>query len=92
MTALDVLRVCSARGVRLVIGGDELRAQGKPGAVNEVLRAALAEHKAALIELLGDGVTPDETLPDVITYPASLPGTIEAFRACLEAQRIARAA
>ncbi len=92
MTALDALTVCYRRGVRLVIHGDELRAQGKPGAVNEPLRDALAEHKATLIELLGDGITPDETLPDVINYPASLPDTIEAFRACLDAQRVKVAA
>ena len=88
MTAVDVLAVCQARCVRLCISGDVLRAQGRPGAVNEALRAALAEHKATLVEWLGDGVTPDPTLPDVIYYPADLPNTLEALRACLDAQRV----
>ena len=91
MTALDALAVCYARGVRLVVNGDGLRAQGKPGAVNEPLRAGLAEHKATLVELLGDGITPDETLPDVINYPADL-RTLGDYQACLDAQRVRAAA
>jgi len=35
MTMTEVLLVVTRRGVRLVITGDELRAQGRKGAVND---------------------------------------------------------
>jgi len=74
--------------VRLVIQGGQLRAQGKPGAVSEPLQRALAEHKQAIIESFGDGIWPDETLPDVIVIPASVPITESAITACIESQRL----
>jgi len=88
MTLDDVFNVCAARDVRLVITGDELRSQGRKGAVNDALRNGLAEHKAAIIEAYGDGIWPDATLPDEIVIPASVPNTIEAIRACIDAQRV----
>jgi hypothetical protein len=88
MTMTEALLGVTRRGVRLVITGDELRAQGKRGAVSDALRQALAEHKREIIEALGDGVFPDETLPDKIIIPASVPNTTEAIRACMDAQRV----
>jgi len=87
MTMFDALLVITRRGVRLVISGDEMRAQGKKGAVNDALRQGLAEHKQAIIEALGDGVFPDETLPDEIVIPASVPNTARAIKSCIDAQR-----
>ncbi len=92
MTLNDVFIVATARGVRLVITGDELRAQGRKGAVNDVLRNGLAEHKRAIIGTYGDGIWPDATLPDEIVIPASVPNTIEAIRACIDAQRVKESA
>ena len=87
MTMIEALLVVTRRGVRLVITGDELRAQGRKGAVNDALRQGLAEHKQAIIEGLGDGIFPDDTLPDEIVIPVSVPNTIEAIRSCVDAQR-----
>ncbi len=92
MTLTDVFTVCRARGVRLRIQGGQLRAQGKLGAVSEPLQRALTEHKQAIIEKFGDGIWPDETLPDVIVIPASVPNTESAIKLCIDAQRIGRAA
>jgi hypothetical protein len=88
MTIFDVLKVCDARSVRLRICGDELRAQGNPGAVSDALREGLAQHKADLIAMLGEGIHGDLKLPDVIHYPASVPNTDQAFRAHYETQRV----
>jgi len=87
MTMTDALLVVARRGVRLIISGDELRAQGRKGAVSDALRQGLAEHKSAIIEGLGDGIFPDDTLPDEIVIPVSVPNTIEAIRSCVDAQR-----
>jgi hypothetical protein len=87
MTLADALLVVTRRGVRLVITGDELRAQGKKGAVSEALRQGLAEHKREIIDALGDGTFPDDTLPDELVIPVSIPNTIEAIRSCVDAQR-----
>ena len=88
MTMTEALLVVTRRGVRLVITGDELRAQGKRGAVSDALRQGLAEHKQAIIEGLGDGIFPDDTLPDEVVIPVSVPNTIEAIRSCVDAQRM----
>jgi hypothetical protein len=60
MTINDVFNVCRARGVHLVIAGDELRAQGRKGAVNDALRNGLAKHKQAIIDAAADGISLDE--------------------------------
>ncbi len=52
MTVTDVLTVCDARGVQLIIDGDELRARGRKGAVSDVLKQGIIQHKADLIELV----------------------------------------
>jgi len=88
MTMTEALLVVTRRGVRLVITGDELRAQGKKGAVSDALRQGLAEHKQAIIEGLGDGIFPDDTLPDEVVIPVSVQNTIEAIRSCVDAQRM----
>ena len=92
MTINDVFNVCRARGVRLCIQGGQLRAQGRPGAVSEPLQRALAEHKQAIIEAFGDGIWPDETLPDVIVIPASVQNTESGIKTCIDAQRRPQAA
>jgi hypothetical protein len=91
MTISDVLTVCHQRGVRLVVSEGKLRAQGKPGSINDALRFGLNAHKQDLIGMLGEGQHPDPLLPDRVVYPATLPNTDEAFRAYYETQR-ARAA
>jgi hypothetical protein len=88
MTISDVLTVCHQRGVRLVIQNGELRAQGKPGAVNAALRDGLAAHKQDLIAMLGEGTHPDPLLPDRVTYPATMPRDDQAYRAYYAAQRL----
>ncbi len=99
MTAEQAVGLCYTRGVRLCISGDELKAQGRKGAISDALKLGLAEHKAAIIEVHGDGTFPDDILPDdtlpnvlVIPAPASLPNTVEAFTACIDAQRVRQAA
>lgn len=92
MTIHEVFNVCRARGVRLVIQGGQLRAQGRPGAVHEPLQRGLVEHKQEIIEAFGDGVWPDETLPDEIIIPAATPNTESVIRACIDAQRRPQAA
>lgn len=87
MTALDVLKLCDARGVQLIIASDELRARGPRGSVSDALRAGLTEYKADLIDLLGDGVFPDPTMPETTHIPADVPNTVPAIRSCLEAQK-----
>ncbi len=88
MTLADVFNVCRSRGVRLCIQGGQLRAQGKPGAVNEPLKQGLVEHKQAIVDDLGDGLWQDENLPDELTIPAATPNTERAIMACIEAQRV----
>jgi hypothetical protein len=88
MTIHDVFNVCRARGVRLSISGNELRAQGRQGAVHEPLKNGLTEHRQAIIEAYGDGIWPDDTLPDVIVIPAWTPNTAAAIKRCIEAQRL----
>jgi hypothetical protein len=83
----DVFNVCLERGVRLVITGDSLRAQGRKGAVNDALKRGLAEHRQRIIATFGDGIWPDETLPVEIIIPASVPNALETIRACIDAQR-----
>lgn len=60
MTLNDVFNVCRERGVQLVITGNELRAQGRKGAVNDALRNGLAKHKQAIIDAAADGISLDE--------------------------------
>ncbi len=52
MTVTDVLTVCDARGVQLIIDGHELRVRGRQGAVSDALKHGILEHKADLIELV----------------------------------------
>jgi hypothetical protein len=92
MTFDEVFNVCRERGVRLHISADVLRAQGRAGAVNDALKNGLREHKQAIISTFGNGVWPDGTLPDVILIPVSTPNTLENIKACVDAQRVQRAA
>ncbi len=87
MTFNDVFTVCRARGVRLVIQDGQLRAQGRPGSVNEPLQRGLSEHKQAIIDTFGDGIWPDETLPDFLVIPASTPNTERAIKSLIDRQR-----
>lgn len=91
MTAQDVVLLCYVRGVRLVIKGEGLRAQARKGTVNDVLKKGLAKHKREIIAAYGDGVLPDETLPDEIVIPTRVPNRVEAIKSCIDAQRKAAA-
>jgi hypothetical protein len=106
MTVTDVLTLCDARGVQLSIDGHELRARGRKGAVNDVLKQGIVQYKAELIEALYEreerlaiqeegqppGFFVDNTLPDEIIIPVTVPNTLEAISACIDAQRIEVAA
>ena len=87
MTAQDVMQLVYARGVRLVINGQTMRAKGHRGAVNDALKQGLAEHRQTIIDAYGDGVFPDVTLPDTIIIPASVPNDEKSIGACIDAQR-----
>ncbi len=52
MTVTDVLTLCDARGVQLIIDGHELRVRGRKGAVSDALKQGIIQHKADLIELV----------------------------------------
>jgi hypothetical protein len=91
MTLLDCLTVCYQRGVRLVIEDGRLRAQGKPGAVNDALRDGLVTHKREIVAAFGNGVFPDSTLPDVIKIPGWCPNSETALKSCVDSQRLTRA-
>ncbi len=84
---IDALTVAARRGVQLCINGDDLRARGPKGSGSEALKDGLTEHKAAIIEALGDGLFPDEMLPDVIIIPSDVSNDAAAIRACIDAQR-----
>jgi hypothetical protein len=88
MTITDVLTVCHQRGVRLVVSEGKLRAQGKPGAINDALRFGLNAHTKDLIAMLGEGQHPDPELPDRVVYPAHLPNNDQAYRAHYSTQRL----
>ena len=92
MNALDLLGELYARGVRLNIADGSIRLRAPEGVLTAPLRLRVARHKESIIELLGEGEFPDETLPDVIRVPADVPNTIEAIRECVDRQRVGRRA
>ena len=92
MSALELLATLYSRNVRLNICGGEIRIHAPKGAVTPDLKEQLAAHKAAIMEALGEGTFLDETLPDEIIIPAQVPNTAEAIKACIDAQRVRRAA
>jgi hypothetical protein len=92
MNALDVLGELYTRGVRLQIGRDTIRLRAPEGVLTVSLRLCVAQHKESIIELLGEGEFPDETLPDTLYIPASTPNTIQALRECIDRQRVDRKA
>ena len=92
MNALNVLGELYARGVRLQIGRDRVRLRAPEGVLTASLRLCVAQHKAAIIDLLGPGEFPDETLPETIHVPAEVPNTVEAIRECIDRQRLGRRA
>jgi hypothetical protein len=91
MNALDFLGYLYRLGVRLTIGSGQIRARAAEGVFTAELRTLLIEHKAAIIDLLGDGEFPDDALPSV-RIPASVANDVESIRACIDAQRARRAA
>ncbi|MGI6611001.1 MAG: hypothetical protein ACOX4G_10885 [Limnochordia bacterium] len=52
MTPMQLLMECRRRGIELSVNGDKLRVVAKKGTMTDELRAALQQHKAALMELL----------------------------------------
>lgn len=58
MTPAELLDEASHRGVRLFVVGSELRFRAPRGALTPELKAALVEHKSALLELLGRPAAP----------------------------------
>ena len=88
MTAENLLADFYYRGIKLELSDGNLRYRAPRGALAPELREAIKTHKDELIALL----TPDETLPDVIVIPASLPNDEESISACINAQRVGRAA
>ena len=56
MTAAEVLTETRRRGILLSARGDRLRYDAPVGVMKAELRAALVEHKAELLALLGSGL------------------------------------
>ena len=56
MTAAEVLAETRRRGILLSARGDRLRYDAPVGVMQAELRAALVEHKAELLALLGSGL------------------------------------
>jgi hypothetical protein len=92
MNTINLLAELCRHGVTMVINDKELRLRAPRGVITTDLRASVAERKHELLEAFGDGVFPDPMLPSVITYPASLGTSEEAYRRCYAAQRRTRAA
>lgn len=76
------------RGVVLQLASGDLCCYAPRGIVTAELRDEIKAQKPALVALL----TPDETLPDEIHIPASIPDDEAAIRACIDAQRTDRRA
>lgn len=51
MNAIDLIRQCQSAGIRLQVRGDRLHVEAPAGSLNQELRQALADHKAALLAL-----------------------------------------
>ena len=92
MTTLDLLGELYSRGVRLSIAGGSIRLRAPEGVLTISLRLCVTQHKESLIDLLGEGEFPDETLPETIHVPADTPNTLEAIRECIDRQRKGRRA
>ncbi len=52
MTTIELLTTLRGHGVTLTARGDRLHVDAPQGALTSVLRAALREHKAAVLDLL----------------------------------------
>jgi hypothetical protein len=73
------------RGVVLELNDGKLRCKGM---ISPDERRLLVEN-APIVEAI---LNPDLTLPDVLVIPASVPYDAEAIAACIDCQRIRRAA
>jgi hypothetical protein len=51
MNAIDLIRQCQSAGIRLQVRGERLHVEAPAGSLNQELRQALADHKAALLAL-----------------------------------------
>lgn len=83
MMAADLFADLSRRGVVLELSAGRLRYRAPQGALTTELREAMKAHKDALLSLL----TPDETLPDEIYIPASIPNDLESIATRIDLQR-----
>jgi TubC N-terminal docking domain len=52
VTPREVLAICQRRSVALSVAGERLKLSGPAGSLDEELKALLAEHKPALLELV----------------------------------------
>lgn len=68
MTPQALLSRLAALNVTLTSAGDRLRVEAPAGALTDELRAALAEHKAALLDLL----SPRDPDPERLRIPLTL--------------------
>lgn len=73
------------RGVTLQIQGGKLRCRGE---VTAGERKMLAEY-APIVQAI---LSPDETLPDDLFIPADCPMTTASIKACIDSQRVRKAA
>ena len=92
MNALDVLGELYARGVRLRIAGGRIHLRAPEGVLTASLKLCVSQHKESIIDLLGEGEFPDETLADMIRVSAQVPNTVAAIRECIDRQRLGRRA
>jgi hypothetical protein len=69
MTFDSLLDALSAAGVLLAVEDGRLRIDAPAGALTPELRAALAEHKAALLAHLASSAEPAPALPEILRVP-----------------------
>ncbi|MGI9068555.1 MAG: hypothetical protein ACR2HX_19405 [Pyrinomonadaceae bacterium] len=80
---LALVRTLAARGVTLSFIAGRLRYRAPRGRITDAEKRTLSEN-APIVEAI---LNPDLTLPAVLVIPASVPNTVEAIDACIDAQR-----
>jgi hypothetical protein len=80
---LTLFKLLQARGVVFDLVGGRARWSAPLGVIAVDDEHLLLTHKPTIEAIL----SPDVTLPDVLTIPADTPNTIEAIRECVDQQR-----
>lgn len=80
MNAVELVEVLVKSGITLSVEGDQLRVRGQRGAVDPHVRESIAQHKAALLDLLrrstnGESTTIPTITPDLLRQYEPFPLT-----------------